>query len=192
MKIWKRNAVIGAVLVFVCAAVYLNWAYEKKTAEEAEAQQPGLISDVSLLNTQSTEIMAETQPEAEPALTLSDEAKAYFASARLTRQEGRDSALEILQEAAAFAETDEAADYDAVSADIQTIANYALKESEIEALITAKGYADCVAMMSAEGLTIIVSAPESGLETTDVAKITDIATTNTGFTASALRIIEVN
>jgi hypothetical protein len=29
MKKFKRNAVILAVLLFVCVAVYLNWAYNK-------------------------------------------------------------------------------------------------------------------------------------------------------------------
>ena len=24
---WKRNAVVATVLLFVCAAVYLNWRY---------------------------------------------------------------------------------------------------------------------------------------------------------------------
>ena len=51
---------------------------------------------------------------------------------------------------------------------------------------------DCVAMMSEDALTIIVSSPENGLQTQDVAKITDIATANTGLSAAALRIIEVN
>lgn len=190
MKVWKRNAVIAAVLLFVCAAVYVNWMYEKKEAESLTSGDE-LISDVSLLSAP----VEEAEPvSAEPELPtpMSAEAQEYFASARLTRQEGRDSALELLQEAAAFAETDEEADYDSVSEGIQTLANYAIKESEIEALITAKGYADCVAMMSEDALTIIVSAPETGLQTQDVAKITDIATANTGYEASLLRIIEVN
>ncbi len=29
MKIWKRNAVVAAIVLFVCVAVYLNWSYDQ-------------------------------------------------------------------------------------------------------------------------------------------------------------------
>ena len=30
MKLWKRNAVVAAIVLFVCVAVYLNWSYQKE------------------------------------------------------------------------------------------------------------------------------------------------------------------
>ena len=33
MKIVKRNAIILAAVLFVCVAVYLNWAYNRQEAE---------------------------------------------------------------------------------------------------------------------------------------------------------------
>ena len=189
MKLWKRNAVIAAVLLFVCVAVYLNWAYDNKASGELEAQEASLIGDVTLLDLESLE------GEGTPVSTeLSQEAKEYFASARLTRQEGRDSALELLQEAAAFSEGDTAedGDYAAVSNQIQNLAHYSVVESQIETLVTAKGYSDCVAMMSDTGVTVIVAAGENGLATEDVAKITDIATGESGMSAAMLTIVEVN
>ncbi|MBR6812597.1 MAG: SpoIIIAH-like family protein, partial [Oscillospiraceae bacterium] len=180
MKLWKRNAVIAAVLVFVGAAVYLNWAYEKKSAGELEAQEASLINDVTLLDLEGAQTLEGEVQNGNNK--LSDEAKEYFASARLTRQEGRDNALELLQEAAAFSESDmeEAGDYTEVSNQIQTLARYSVVESQIETLVTAKGYSDCVAMMSDEGLTVIVATPDEGLRTEDVARITDIATGESG------------
>ena len=35
MKLWKRNAVVVAIVLFVCAAVYLNWSYQKEGDTEA-------------------------------------------------------------------------------------------------------------------------------------------------------------
>ena len=35
MNVWKRNAVVAAVVLFVCGAVYLNWSYQKGQSEEA-------------------------------------------------------------------------------------------------------------------------------------------------------------
>jgi len=192
MKLWKRNAVIAAVLVFVGAAVYLNWAYEKKSAGELEAQEASLINDVTLLDLEGAQTLEGEVQNGNNK--LSDEAKEYFASARLTRQEGRDNALELLQEAAAFSESDmeEAGDYTEVSNQIQTLARYSVVESQIETLVTAKGYSDCVAMMSDEGLTVIVATPDEGLRTEDVARITDIATGESGLSAAMLTIVEVN
>ena len=40
MKVWKRNAVVAAVVLFVCAAVYLNWTYQ--SGETADAGKMGV------------------------------------------------------------------------------------------------------------------------------------------------------
>ena len=29
-QLWRRNAVVAAIALFVCAAVYLNWNYEQQ------------------------------------------------------------------------------------------------------------------------------------------------------------------
>ena len=32
-QLWKRNAVVAVIAVFVCAAVYLNWSYEQEAGK---------------------------------------------------------------------------------------------------------------------------------------------------------------
>ena len=32
MKSWKRNAIVAAILAFVCGGIYLNWRYEERRA----------------------------------------------------------------------------------------------------------------------------------------------------------------
>ena len=34
-QVWTRNAVVAAIALFVCAAVYLNWNYDKEPAAGA-------------------------------------------------------------------------------------------------------------------------------------------------------------
>ena len=34
-QLWKRNAVVAAIALFVCAAVYLNWNYGKESSTDA-------------------------------------------------------------------------------------------------------------------------------------------------------------
>lgn len=76
------------------------------------------------------------------------------------------------------------------AAAIQTLADYTVSEAQIENLVTAKGYADCVAFIGDSSVSVVVSAVEGGLTDADVARITEIVTGETGCTASQIKIIE--
>jgi len=86
---------------------------------------------------------------------------------------------------------DEAAAAEAAQS-IQTLAAYTLAEAQIENMITAKGYTDCVVFMADDGVSVVVSAGEDGLQTEDIAKITDIVKQETELTADCIKILEVN
>ena len=60
------------------------------------------------------------------------------------------------------------------------LAGYTMKEAQIENLVTAKGYADCVAFMGEDSISVVVDTGTGELTAEDVAKITDIAMTETG------------
>ena len=72
------------------------------------------------------------------------------------------------------------------------LASYTLKEAQIENLVTAKGYVDCVAFMGDTSVSVVVSTEDGELTAEDVAKITDIAVTETGLSAGAVKIMEAN
>lgn len=191
MNVWKRNAVVAAVVLFVCGAVYLNWSYQKGQTEAAGKT----LGEAELVSMQTSDplLSASPDPSASPAASAapSDAAKGsgYFDSARLNRQEARDSALSILQEAVADENASETMKNES-SAAIQTLADYTVSEAQIENLVTAKGYADCVAFISDSSASVVVSATEEGLTDADVARITEIVTDETGFEASSIKIIE--
>ena len=44
-QLWKRNAVVAAIALFVCAAVYLNWSYEQ---EHRPVRVRGGVSELEL------------------------------------------------------------------------------------------------------------------------------------------------
>ena len=167
MKTWKRNAIAATILVLICAGVYLNW-----NANQLEAVD-------------FTETLNAEQVLNDATLTLSE----YFAKIRLSRQESRDSAVETLQETIAFEDGSESATAAALSLD--GIVSDALAESQIESLIIAKGFEDCVAYMGDETIDIAVSAPAEGLADADVALISDIVTAQSDYTLDQIHIIEV-
>ncbi|MBP8640967.1 MAG: SpoIIIAH-like family protein, partial [Oscillospiraceae bacterium] len=71
------------------------------------------------------------------------------------------------------------------------MATYSMMETQIENLLLAKSFAECVAFISADGVTLAVPAPAEGLAVEDVAKITDTIVAETDFAATQIRIIEV-
>lgn len=181
MKLWKRNAVIATVLLFICAGVYLNWSYNQKNAP------------VDLTETLSAEqVMGETTLQIEDAQPVSMQegaAEDYFAQVRLSRQSSRDSAVELLEQTIAYEEGTAVAD--AASRTLNEIVGTALSEAQIESLIIAKGFSDCVTYMADGTVSVAVSAPEEGLTTADVALISDVVTSQTDFDLSQVRVIEV-
>jgi stage III sporulation protein AH len=77
------------------------------------------------------------------------------------------------------------------SGELEDIVQTALSEARIESLIIAKGYVDCVAYMSNDGISVAVAAPEGGLQADDVAVIADIVMTQSEYTLDEIRVVEV-
>ena len=77
------------------------------------------------------------------------------------------------------------------SAQLEQIVQTALCEAQIESLVIAKGYTDCVAYMSDEGISVAVAAPEGGMQQADVAVIADIVLSQSDYTLSDIRVVEV-
>ena len=112
----------------------------------------------------------------------------YFAAVRLSRQQARDNAVNLLQEAMSYSESSKEAES---AVELEQIVQTALSEAQIESLIIAKGYADCVAYMSGEGISIAVASPEGGLQREDVAVIADIVMAQSDYSLNDIRVVEV-
>ncbi len=188
MKTWKRNAVVALIMLFVCAAVYLNWSYGQEVEEGSEAADGKLLGEATLVDGSNDDPLLDTSTEVD----LSDEeAKltGYFSSARLNRQQARDAALSLLQDASEDDAADQAIKNEA-NASIQMMAANTLAEAHIDNLVTAKGYSDCICFIDDAGASVVVAATESGLTDADTARIMEIVKDETGLLASQIKIIE--
>lgn len=186
MKVWKKNLVAAAILVTVCAGIYVNWLYtEDSTAVSLEDSLDAekVMSDDSLALEGD---MAAIAAGEDVATTASD----YFAAVRLSRQQARDNAVNLLQEAMAYADTTGSKELES-AASLDDIVQTALSEAQIESLVIAKGYADCVAYMSGDGISVAVSSPEGGLQQADVAVIADIVMSQSDYALGDIRVVEV-
>jgi stage III sporulation protein AH len=85
----------------------------------------------------------------------------------------------------------DATESEKTNAQLEQIVQTALTEAQVESLVIAKGYSDCVAYMTENGISVAVAAPEGGLQQGDVAVIADIVITQTGFDMEDIRVVEV-
>ena len=180
MKIWKKNLVAAALLVTVCIGIYANWSYTK---DQDVMDLTDTINEEKVMS-EDLLVMADAET-AEAAETTAND---YFAAVRLSRQEARDSAVSTLQEAMAYSEDG----IENTSNDtLEGIVQLALCEAQIESLVIAKGYVDCVAYIGDDGVSVAVAAPEGGLQQADVAVIADIVMNQSDYGLDKIRVVEV-
>lgn len=180
MKTWKKNLVAVAVLLTVCGGIYVNWLY---TEDQTAANLTDTL-DADKIMSSDTLVMSDPSSLTDAENTVSD----YFAAVRLSRQQARDSAVGLLQEAMAYSDDTASAQS---NAQLEEIVNTALCEAQIESLVIAKGYTDCVAYISDTGISVAVASPEGGLVQEDVAVITDVVMTQSDYTFDDIRVVDV-
>lgn len=172
-KFGKRNAIIAASVLLIGAAVLLNWLLfangnNKKQGYSGYDQPSGNIADTST---------------ADQAVNNTD---AYFSATQVSRQRARDEALEVLQSVVENVDAGEQTKNDAL-AGIATIADEIRKEADMESLITAKGFEQCVAVLNGDSVSIIVKA--DSLQPAQIAQINEIVYTSTGIVPAGVTII---
>ena len=178
---WKKNLVAAALLVTVCIGIYANWSY---TQDQQTADLTETLNEEKLLS-EDMLVMADAESMGAEGNTASD----YFAAVRLSRQEARDSAVTMLQEAMAYSE--EESETAGSNQTLDGIVQTALSEAQIESLVVAKGYSDCVAYIGDEGISVAVAAPEGGLQQSDVALIADVVMSQLDYSLDQIRVVEV-
>ena len=178
-KTWKKNLVAAGILVTVCCGIYINWRYTGGQVQDLDQMLDAdkVMSD-ELLNLGEDTLVSGGED------TITD----YFAAVRLSRQQARDSAITLLQEAMSYGDETQ---QENTNAQLEQIIQTALVEAQIESLVIAKGYADCVAYMTETGISIAVASPEGGLQQTDVALITDIVLSQSELSIQDIRVVEV-
>ena len=131
---WKRNLTVLTVVLFVAAAVYFNWSYNQQFGA-ADADMVMAEDDAMEKAGVKPEQASEKETESkEPEAPVSD----YFAQARLTRQQSRDEALNLL-EAASSADGASQETIDSAMTAIAAMASDSMTETRIENLLLAKG-----------------------------------------------------
>ena len=139
-----RSALLIVAVLLIGLAVYLNyqWFYDPLGAL---GYGDNNMDDA---NGGSQQTGGETDGEND-----------YFTSTALSRKQSRDEALDVLKLVTENDEVSEEAKAEA-SAKISQIAVDMQNEANIESLIKAKGFEDCIAVISENSASIVVRADE--------------------------------
>ena len=110
----------------------------------------------------------------------------YFTATALNRQQSRDEAIDVLKLVSESNESSEEAKAEA-TAKISQIAVDIQNENNIETLVKARGFTECVAIISENSVSVIVGAEE--LQAAEAAQILAIVYDTTGIDPENVSII---
>lgn len=168
-----RTGVLAASLLIIAVAGYLNVRFsavpeeiETKNGISLDALSPENIDEIN---------------------TLESEAQDYFALSVINRERVRDEALEMLQDLTNSDAVDAVAKADAYN-EMTRIANEITGEANIESLVKAKGFNNCVAVVSGDEVNVVVES--DGLTINQVAQIKEIVYLECGVHPDNVKIIE--
>ena len=166
----SKSLAVFLVVVLIGAAVYVNY---KMFYDPVDAMGYG---DNNMQN--NTDSSAQTGSNAGE--------ENYFTATALNRQQSRDEAIDVLKLVSESDESSEEARAEA-SAKISQIAVDIQNENNIETLVKAKGFEECVAIISENSVSVIVGSEE--LQAAEAAQILAIVYDTTGINPENVSII---
>lgn len=140
-KIGRRNLIIIGAVLLVGVAICLNWVLFAGTDDGGYDYSNVGTAGNDLANTETSEVLA------------------YFASTQVSRDRAREEALAVLQNVVDSADSNSAEKAQALE-DIATIANNIEAEANIEAMVMAKGFEQCIAIINDGMCTVVVLTDE--------------------------------
>ena len=169
-KAGKRNLVILCAVLLIGAAVYMNYRWFYGAPEEPTYGDNNMVNNQDGTGDDTVDVST------------------YFSATQLSRQQARDEALEVLQDVLESEDALEATKQEAMAA-MSKIAEDIQNEANVESLVKAKGFENCVAVISGDKINVIVSSPEA-LVASQVAQINEIVYEATGILPVNVKIMQ--
>ena len=167
-----RSVVVITAVLLIGLAVYLNYRWFYDPASSLGYGENNMEDSVD----QSQSAGVEN----------GEEENDYFTATALDRQQSRDEAIDVLKLVTENDEASEEAKAEA-AAKISKIAVDMQNEANIETLVKAKGFEECVAVIADDSVSVIVKADE--LMAKEAAQILAIVYETTGISTENISII---
>ena len=197
-----RKATAITLAAALVVAVYLNWQYARTgvTLEEdavnvaatveTEEAVSAPIMDGLMTEAEAVSSANKNYGEAQLVSVANNSGSKFFEEARLKRTKAHDEAMDSIQKAlkSASLSTEEKKEYTS-----QLTGNLAdlNAENEIETLVKAKGFADCLCFLQSGRADLTVMTSGDALTAAQVAQIRDIVLSKSSVTAQNITVVEV-
>ena len=201
MRAISRNTRKATAITLAAAlviAVYLNWQYARTgvTLEEdavnvsAVSQETIPVTDELMTEAEAVSSANKNYGEAQLVSVANNSGSKFFEEARLKRTKAHDEAMDSIQKAlkSASLSAEEKKEYTS-----QLTGNLAdlNAENEIETLVKAKGFADCLCFLQSGRADLTVMTSGDALTAAQVAQIRDIVLSKSSVTAQNITVVEV-
>ena len=169
-KINRRHIIIASAVLLIALAVVLNVVL--------------FTNQTPVVEDPDTNVGVNPDDTTNGDTTTVD---GYFSATQVSRQRARDEALEVLQGVVDSEDADEAAKTGALM-EISALASAMEAEANIETLVLAKGFAQCVAVINGEACSVVVSN-EGELQPAQISQINEIVYEQAGIQPVNVKII---
>lgn len=197
-----RKATAITLAAALVVAVYLNWQYARTgvTLEEdavnvaatveAEEAVSAPIMDGLMTEAEAVSSANKNYGEAQLVSVANNSGSKFFEEARLKRTKAHDEAMDAVQKAlkSASLSAEEKKSYtQQLTGSLEDLN----AENEIETLVRAKGFADCLCFLQSGRADLTVMTSGDALTAAQVAQIRDIVLSKSNVTAQNITIVEV-
>ena len=201
-KSTTRKATAITLAAALVVAVYLNWQYSRTGVSlnedavnvsaavvetEAEAVAASPITDRLMTEAEAVSSANKNYGEAQLVSVANDSGSKFFEEARLKREKAHDSALDTIQKTLKSSNLS-AEEKKSYARQLTGNLEDLNAENEIETLVKAKGFADCLCFLQSD-LTVMTSG--DALTAAQVAQIRDIVLSKSSVTAQNITVVEV-
>lgn len=197
-----RKATAITLAAALVVAVYLNWQYARTgvTLEEdavnvaatveTEEAVSAPIMDGLMTEAEAVSSANKNYGEAQLVSVANNSGSKFFEEARLKRTKAHDEAMDAVQKAlkSASLSAEEKKSYtQQLTGSLEDLN----AENEIETLVRAKGFADCLCFLQTGRADLTVMTSGDALTAAQVAQIRDIVLSKSNVTAQNITIVEV-
>ena len=197
-----RKATAITLAAALVIAVYLNWQYARTgvtleedavnvaAAVETEEAVSAPIMDGLMTEAEAVSSANKNYGEAQLVSVANNSGSKFFEEARLKRTKAHDEAMDAVQKAlkSASLSAEEKKSYtQQLTGSLEDLN----AENEIETLVRAKGFADCLCFLQSGRADLTVMTSGDALTAAQVAQIRDIVLSKSNVTAQNITIVEV-
>lgn len=198
-----RRATAITLAAALVVAVYLNWQYARtgvslnedavnvSAAVETQAEPAAeVVTDGLMTEAEAVSSAGKNYGEAQLVSVANDSGAKFFEEARLKRQKAHDAALDTIQKTLKSSNLS-ADEKKAYAQELTGNLEDLNAENEIETLVKAKGFADCLCFLQSGRADLTVMTAGDALTAAQVAQIRDIVLSKSSVTAQNITVVEV-